>query len=83
MTAGQNKTILPICKPATREMIQKGKHTRIHHFMHGIMLIERDRIVGNVDHGLTCLALQTGQSLALEGLEDCPMLVRLINDIRK
>jgi hypothetical protein len=43
MTIGLSKTILPICKPTTREMIRNDKHTRIHHFMHGILKIERKK----------------------------------------
>jgi hypothetical protein len=36
---------------------------------------ERERIVGAIVQGVTCLAAQTAQNLALEDLEDCPMLV--------
>jgi hypothetical protein len=35
-------------------------------------LSEKERI-GTIDKGFTCLAAQTTQRLALEGLEDYPM----------
>ena len=40
-------------------------------------------IVGAINQGFTCLAAQTAQSLALEGLEDYPTSARLINGNRK
>jgi hypothetical protein len=43
---------------------------------------EKERI-GDIDQGFTCLVAQTAQSLPLEGLEDYPMLARLINDNQK
>jgi hypothetical protein len=43
---------------------------------------EKERI-GAIDQGVTCLTVQTAQSLPLEGLEDYPMMTRLINDNQK
>jgi hypothetical protein len=83
MTEGLNKTILPICKPTAKEKLRKVKHTRIRHFMHGILKIEIERIVGVVGQGSTYLTLQTGQSLIFEDLEDYPTLMHLINDNQK
>jgi hypothetical protein len=40
-------------------------------------------IVGAIDQGFTCHPAQIAQSLALEGLENYPTLVRLINSNRK
>jgi hypothetical protein len=37
-------------------------------------------IIGAIDQGFTRLAVETAQSLPLEGLEDYPMMTRLIND---
>jgi hypothetical protein len=78
------KAILPICKPISRVQIRKGKQSRIHYFMHCInsKYSEKERI-GDIDQGFTCLVAQTAQSLPLEGLEDYPMLARLINDNQK
>jgi hypothetical protein len=74
MTVGLSKTILPICKPTSRVKIRESKQPRIHYSMHCInsKLSEKERI-GTIDKGFTCLAAQTTQRLALEGLEDYPM----------
>jgi hypothetical protein len=40
-------------------------------------------IIGATDQGFTCLATQTAQSHGLEGLEDYPTSMRLINDNQK
>jgi hypothetical protein len=56
-------------------MIQKGIHTRMHINIACRVVKERERIVGAIVQGVTCLAAQTAQNLALEDLEDCPMLV--------
>jgi hypothetical protein len=78
MIAGLSKTIPPLCKPTTRELIRKDKHTRIHHFMHIINIKWREKeIIGVIVQGFTCLALQTAQNLAFEGLEYYPMPTRL------
>jgi hypothetical protein len=84
MTVGLRKAILPICKPTSRVKIREGKQPRIHYFMHCInsKYREKERI-GAIDQGVTCLTVQTAQSLPLEGLEDYPMMTRLINDNQK
>jgi hypothetical protein len=52
-----------------------------HHFMHEIISKHCEKgIVGATDQGFTCLAAQIAQSLALEGLENYPTSVCLIND---
>jgi hypothetical protein len=43
---------------------------------------EKEKI-GAIDQGFTCHAAQTAQNLALEGLEDYPMMTHLNNDNRK
>jgi hypothetical protein len=40
-------------------------------------------MIGAIVQGFTCLAAQTTQCHALEGLEDCPTSTHLINDNRK
>jgi hypothetical protein len=84
MTAGLSKAILPICKPTSRIHIRESKQPILHYFMHctNSKYSEKERI-GAIDQGLTCLAAQTAQNLALEGLEDYPMTTRLNNDNRK
>jgi hypothetical protein len=84
MTMGLSKAILPICKPTSRVKIREGKQPRIHYFMDCLnsKYSEKERI-GAIDQGFTCLAIQTTQSLPLEGLEDYPMMTRLINDNQK
>jgi hypothetical protein len=66
------------------KIMRKGKQPRIHYFLHCInsKYREKERI-GAIDQGFTCLAAQIAQSLALEGLENYPMLARLINGNRK
>jgi hypothetical protein len=55
-----------------------------HHFMHEIISKHCEkRIVGAIDQGFTCLAVQIAQSLALEGLENYPTSACLNNDNRK
>jgi hypothetical protein len=39
----------------------------------------RERIGGAIVQGFTCLAPQAAQNLALQGLEDCPMMPHLNN----
>jgi hypothetical protein len=81
MTAGLSKAIQPICKPTSRIHIRESKQPIHHYFMHctNSKYSEKERI-GAIDQGFTCLA---AQSLALEGLENYPMSVRLINGNRK
>jgi hypothetical protein len=63
------------------KIMRKGKHPRIHYFLHCINSKYREKeIIGAIDQGFTCLAAQIAQSLALEGLEDYPKSVHLIND---
>jgi hypothetical protein len=66
------------------KIMRKGKQHRIHYFLHCInsKYREKERI-GAIDQGFTCLAAQTAQNLALEGLEDYPMTTHLNNDNRK
>jgi predicted nucleic acid-binding Zn finger protein len=64
-------------------MIRKGKHNMIHYFKHVILQIEREEIIGTIVPGFTCLVPQIVQSLVLKGLQDCPMLMHLINDNQK
>ncbi len=75
MTAGLSKAILPICKPTSRIHIRESKQPILHYFMHctNSKYSEKERI-GAIDQGFTCLAAQTAQNLALEDLEDYPML---------
>jgi hypothetical protein len=40
---------------------------------------ERERIIGAIAQGFTCLAAHIAQSLALEGLKNYPTSTRLIN----
>jgi hypothetical protein len=69
MTTGLSKAILPRQNP--NEIMRKGKQPRIQYFLHCInsKYREKERI-GVIDQGFTCLAVQTAQNLALEGLED-------------
>jgi hypothetical protein len=77
MTMGLSKAILPICKPTSRVKIREGKQPRIHYFLQCInSKYSEKEIIYAIDQGFTCLA---AQSLALEGLEDCPTSARLIN----
>jgi hypothetical protein len=64
--------------------MRNGKQPRIYYFLHCInsKYREKERI-GAIDQGFTCLAAQTAQNLALEGLEDYLMMTRLNNDNRK
>jgi hypothetical protein len=48
--------------------------------LHAGLQIEKERIVGAIVQGFTCLAPQTPRNLALE---DCPMMVRLNNSNRE
>jgi hypothetical protein len=64
--------------------MRNGKHAMTHHFMHDIISKKsKEEIICAIVQGFTCLAAQTAQNLVLEGLEDCPISVRLINDNRK
>jgi hypothetical protein len=64
--------------------MRNGKEPRIQYFLHCINSKYREKgRIGAIDQGFTCLAVQTTQNLALEGLEDYPMMTRLNNDNRK
>jgi hypothetical protein len=75
---GLSKAILPICKPTSRIHIRESKQHILHYFMHftNSKYSEKERR-GAIDQGFTCLAAQT---LALEDLEDYPMMTHLNND---
>jgi hypothetical protein len=83
MTAGLSKAILPIRKSTSRMQIRESKQPILHYFMRftNSKYSEKERI-GAIDEGFTCLAVQTAQNLAFEGLEDYPITTQLNNDNR-